>query len=108
MTVLSLHVHYPLIPWFLAAQIEYARAMESAGAVAIGVHVRETHERRKDKGHWDQLPHVVSAVNIPVIANGDVFTPEDVTAVIQQTGVSGAMLARGALRNASVFKLKTP
>lgn len=91
-------------PTDLDATVEFAKQMEAAGAEAIGVHVRTVKERPKDPAHWPALTPVVSAVRIPVIANGDAFTWEDCEDIFAQTGVSSVMIARGALHETSLFR----
>lgn len=44
-------------------------------------------ERPRDRGHWDQFRSIVEAVNIPVIANGDVFTQEDMRILKESSGM---------------------
>lgn len=80
------------------------RRLESAGAMAIGVHVRHVSERPKDRAHWDRLALAASAVSVPVMANGDVWTREDMHTIWRDTDVACMLLARGALRNPSVFR----
>jgi len=52
---------------------------------------------------WKFLPTIQSAVSVPIIANGDVFTPADIMKTRQETGCSSVMIARGALWNVSIF-----
>ncbi len=63
-------------------------------------------QRPEKKAHLDQLPIVKSAVNIPMIANGDVFKYEDIEKVKQITTCSSVLVARGAMWNCSVFQPK--
>lgn len=77
--------------------VEYARAMEAAGASAIAVHGRTRMQYYSGKADWDMIRQVKGAVAVPVIGNGDIFTPEDGKAMLEQTGCDGIMLGRGAL-----------
>ncbi|ETV99835.1 hypothetical protein, variant [Aphanomyces invadans] len=84
--------------------IDFAKAMELSGAAAIGIHAREAHERPMDDAHWDALPLIPSALSVPVLANGDIWTQADVARVRQETGCQSVLIARGALSNASCFR----
>ena len=77
--------------------VEYARHMEAAGASAIAVHGRTRMQYYIGKADWDIIRQGKEAVQIPVIGNGDLFTPEDSKAMLKQTGCDGVMLGRGAL-----------
>ncbi|KAF1790026.1 Aldolase-type TIM barrel [Phytophthora cactorum] len=58
--------------------VDLAKRLEDAGAYAVGVHMRHIHERPHDKASWDRLAPVVSALSVPVLANGDVLMHEDI------------------------------
>lgn len=88
----------------VSPQIDIAKRLEQAGAVAIGVHARQKHERPADKAHWDQFAPVAAALSVPVLANGDIFVREDLEKLREQSGVSSFLIARGALANPSIFR----
>jgi len=79
--------------------VENALAVERAGAKAVTVHGRTREQMYTGKADWGIIKEVKEAVNIPVIGNGDVFTPEDARRMIDTTGVDGVMIGRGALGN---------
>ncbi|EGG19907.1 tRNA-dihydrouridine synthase 2-like protein [Cavenderia fasciculata] len=85
--------------------IDLLKIIESTGVSAIGVHMREIPERPKDPAHWDRLATILanSSYSVPIIANGDIYTHQDIDNVLNQTKANSVMIARGAIRNVSVF-----
>ena len=83
---------------------EFARALEDAGASAIAVHPRCRSERHRGEAAWPVIRAVKEAVEIPVIGNGNVYGPESARNMVEQTGVDGIMVGRGALTNPWVFR----
>lgn len=84
--------------------LENGKAMEEAGADYIILHARTKKAMYSGHSDWDAIRKLKDAVNIPVIANGDIFTPEDFIEVINKTGADGAMIARGAMGNPFIFR----
>ncbi|TYH28855.1 hypothetical protein ES288_A02G176700v1 [Gossypium darwinii] len=83
--------------------VELARRIEKTGVSALAVHGRQVADRPRDPAKWNEIADVVSALTIPVIANGDVFEYDDIQRIKVATGASSVMVARGALWNASIF-----
>jgi len=79
--------------------VEVAKIIEEAGADALTVHGR--HRAQFYSGTADRtiIKEVKEKLNIPVVANGDVFTKEDAESIINETKSDGVMLARGVLGN---------
>ncbi len=76
---------------------EIAQAAEAGGASWLTVHARTRDEGYRPPAHWEFIAHMREAVKIPVIANGDVWTPEDYKKMLEVSGCTHAMLGRGLL-----------
>jgi nifR3 family TIM-barrel protein len=83
--------------------VEIAGRCEQAGAAAIVVHGRTRAQGYGGQADWDAIAAVKQAVGIPVIGNGDLFTPADIALQLGQSGVDGVMLGRGAMGNPWIF-----
>jgi nifR3 family TIM-barrel protein len=79
--------------------VENAQAVERAGGAAVSLHGRTREQLYTGVANWDIIRDVKQAVNIPVIGNGDVFSPEDAKRMLEHTNADGVMIGRGALGN---------
>ncbi len=84
--------------------VEFARRMEAAGAAAIAVHGRTRSAFYRGAADWDVIAEVAAAVEVPVIGSGDVFSAADAKAMLERTGVTAVMVARGAQGNPWIFR----
>ena len=82
--------------------VEMAKRLEAAGAALVCVHGRTREQQYAPYADWTQIAAVKKAVNIPVIGNGDIFTPDDARKMI--TECDGIMIGRGALGNPWIFE----
>ncbi|MFT7616100.1 MAG: tRNA-dihydrouridine synthase B [Candidatus Woesearchaeota archaeon] len=83
--------------------IEVAKLVEDAGAAAIAIHGRTQKQGYRGVSNWDLIKQVKAAVSIPVIGNGDVFSPETLKQRLEESGVDYVMVARGAIGNPFIF-----
>ncbi|WP_078378359.1 tRNA dihydrouridine synthase DusB [Sutcliffiella halmapala] len=79
--------------------IQNAQAVERAGGQAVAVHGRTKVQMYEGTADWNIIKQVKESVNIPVIGNGDVQTPQDAKRMLDETGVDGVMIGRAALGN---------
>jgi nifR3 family TIM-barrel protein len=79
--------------------VQNAKAVENGGGKAVSVHGRTRVQMYTGTANWDIIKEVKQAVSIPVIGNGDVFTPEDARRLLDHTGCDGVMIGRAALGN---------
>jgi nifR3 family TIM-barrel protein len=79
--------------------VKNAQAVERAGGKAVSLHGRTRVQMYQGKANWDIIREVKQSVNIPVIGNGDVQTPQDAKRMLDETGCDGVMIGRAALGN---------
>lgn len=82
---------------------DFAKVLEESGAAAIAVHGRTREQFYSGEADWDVIRKVKERVGIPVIGNGDIFTPEAAERLLRETGCDGVMIARGARGNPWIF-----
>jgi len=84
--------------------VDLARLCEDLGVAAVTVHGRHARQGYRGRSDPEAIARVARAVSIPVIANGDVKTPEDAVALLRNTDGVGVMIGRGALGNPWIFE----
>ena len=88
--------------------VEVAKRVEFAGAAGICVHGRTKTQMYSGQADWYAIADVVKAVNIPTIANGDIFSLRDLERCLKITGAAGGMIGRAAMGNPFVFTGEDP
>ena len=81
-----------------------ARIAEACGIQALAVHGRTRADAFQGEAEYDTIAAIKAAVNIPVIANGDIATPEKAAFVLQRTGADGLMIGRAAQGDPWIFR----
>ena len=81
-----------------------ARAAESAGVQMVAVHGRTREQGYKGQAEYDTIAAVKAALRIPVVANGDIRTPEDAREVFRLTGADAIMVGRAAQGRPWIFR----
>ncbi len=84
--------------------VEMALLAESKGASAVTVHGRTREQFYSGKVDLDIIRQVAAALKIPVVGNGDIFSPQDALHMFKMTGCAAIMIARGGMGNPWLFK----
>ncbi len=84
--------------------LDLAKRLQDVGAGWLSLHPRYARQGFSGEARWSALRTLVDAVDIPVIASGDLFHAEDAVRCVRETGVAAVMFARGALNNPAIFE----
>lgn len=79
--------------------VRNAQAVERAGGSAVSLHGRTRVQLYEGQANWDIIREVKQSINIPLIGNGDVNTPQDAKRMLEETGCDAVMIGRAALGN---------
>nr|CAB3240152.1 tRNA-dihydrouridine(20a/20b) synthase [NAD(P)+]-like [Phallusia mammillata] len=82
--------------------VALCKSLEQSGLSYISIHGRTTAERYQPV-HYDEIKLIKDLISIPVVANGDITSMEDVSQIHQITGADGVMAARGILSNPAMY-----
>ncbi len=83
--------------------IDVAKMVEGTGAKALTIHCRTRAQGHQGEPDYRLIPEVKNAVNIPIIVNGGIETPQTAKRVFDETGCDGIMIARGAINHPWIF-----
>src|SRR5262249_22965498 len=84
--------------------VNLARMAEDCGLKAVALHARTREQGYSGNARWEWIAAVKASVQIPVIGNGDIRTPEDAAAMVAQTGCDAVMIGRTAASNPWIFR----
>jgi tRNA-dihydrouridine synthase B len=84
--------------------VDLAKLAEDCGLNAVALHARTREDGYTGQARWEYIAAVKDAVNIPVIGNGDIRTPEDAAAMVDRTHCDAVMIGRAAPSNPWIFR----
>ncbi|OED40889.1 tRNA dihydrouridine synthase DusB [Endozoicomonas sp. (ex Bugula neritina AB1)] len=84
--------------------LEIAQLAQQSGIQALAVHGRTRACMYRGEAEYDTIEQIVQAVDIPVIANGDITSPEKAWDVLNQTGAAAVMIGRAAQGRPWIFR----
>lgn len=84
--------------------LELGKRLQDVGVAAVTLHARTRTQMYSGSADWSAIKALKNALSIPVIANGDVFSPKDAVDIQRQTGADGIMIGRGVFGNPWLFE----
>lgn len=84
--------------------LDLTKCAEEIGVDAVTIHGRTRNEFYSGHAHWDEIAKIKEAVQIPIIANGDVRTVDDLERILKITKCDGVMIGRAAQGNPWIFR----
>ena len=83
---------------------DIAKIAEDCGINMITLHARTLEQGYSGQANWNLIKELKELVNIPIVGNGDVKTPEDAKRMMDETGCDYVMIGRAAMGNPSLFR----
>ena len=84
--------------------VTIALRCQDAGARALALHPRTRTQMYTGQARWAEIAAVVDALDIPVIGNGDIKTPDDAVRLHRETGCAAVMIGRGSFGQPWIFR----
>ncbi len=84
--------------------LKIGKIAQDVGCAAVTIHPRTAATKRSGFAKWEHIKKLKDKLNIPVIGNGDIKTPEDAIRMKSETGCDYVMLGRAAAKNPYIFK----
>lgn len=84
--------------------LELGKRLQDVGVAAVTLHARTRTQMYSGSADWSAIKALKNALSIPVIANGDVFSPKDAVELRRVTGADGIMIGRGVFGNPWIFE----
>jgi tRNA-dihydrouridine synthase B len=107
----SAHTHLPVTVKIRSGWNEEMRdpvtialRCQDAGAKVLALHPRTRSQMYTGSARWEEIAAVSAALEIPVLGNGDIKTPEDAVRMQRETGCAGVMIARGSFGQPWIFR----
>jgi len=84
--------------------LELGKRLQDVGVAAVTLHARTRVQMYSGAADWNAIRALKEALTIPVIANGDVFSPKDAVDILKVTGADMVMVGRGSFGNPWLFQ----
>ncbi|WP_332645156.1 tRNA dihydrouridine synthase DusB [Aeromicrobium sp.] len=84
--------------------LDAGRIAQDAGCAAIALHGRTAVQHYSGRADWDSIAELKSAVDIPVLGNGDIWEAADAIRMVDETGIDGVVVGRGCLGRPWLFR----
>ncbi len=83
--------------------LDIAKRVEDVGAERICIHGRTLRQRYSGEADWGAIAEIVDAVDVPVVANGDISDAHSAARCLEETGAAGLMIGRAAIGRPTIF-----